>query len=87
MRTRAFRLTEEQANELQAAYSQCHDADTKTRYQAVRLYGLGYPVAQIKDICACSTTSLMEWCRAYREQDLIDPSVKRRTYLMVAVLL
>jgi transposase len=70
MRTRAFRLTEEQANELQAAYSQCHDADTKTRYQAVRLYGLGYPVAQIKDICACSTTSLMEWCRAYREQDL-----------------
>jgi transposase len=70
MRTRAFRLTQEQANELQAAYLQCQDADTKTRFQAVRLYGLGYPVAQIQDICACSTTSLMEWCRAYREQDL-----------------
>jgi transposase len=36
----------------------------------VRLYGLGYAVAQIKDICGCSTTSLMEWCRAYREHDL-----------------
>ena len=70
MRSRTFRLTEEQANELHAAYLQCHDADTKTRYQAVRLYGLGYAVAQIKDICGCSTTSLMEWCRAYRELDL-----------------
>jgi transposase len=70
MRTRAFCLTEEQANELHAAYLQCRDADTKTRYQAVRLYGLGYAVAQIKDICGCSTTSLMEWCRAYREHDL-----------------
>lgn len=70
MRTRAFRLTEEQANELHAAYVQCRDADTKTRYQAVRLYGLGYAVAHIQDICACSTTSLMEWCRAYREGDL-----------------
>lgn len=70
MRTRTFRLTEEQANELQAAYLQCRDADTKIRYQAVRLYGLGYAVAQIKDICGCSTTSLMEWCRAYREHDL-----------------
>lgn len=70
MRTRAFRLTDEQANELQAAYLQCQDADTKTRYQAVRLYGLGYAVAQIKDICGGSTTSLMEWCRAYRQHDL-----------------
>jgi len=70
MSTRIFHLTEEQANELHAAYLQCRNADTKTRYQAVRLYGLGYAVAQIKDICGCSTTSLMEWCRAYRERDL-----------------
>jgi transposase len=70
MSKRIFRLTEEQANELHAAYLHCRNADTKTRYQAVRLYGLGYAVAQIKDICGCSTTSLMEWCRAYREHDL-----------------
>jgi transposase len=68
MRTRSFRLTEQEANELQAAYLHCRDAATKTRYQAVRLYGLGYGVPQIKDICGCSTTSLMEWNRAYRQR-------------------
>jgi transposase len=67
MRTRQFRLTEAEANELQAAFLHTQNADTKTRYQAVRLYGLGYQVAQIKDITGCSTTSLMEWNRAYRE--------------------
>lgn len=70
MSKRIFRLTEEQANELHAAYLHCRNADTKTRFQAVRLYGLGYAVAQIKDICGGSTTSLMEWCRAYREHDI-----------------
>jgi transposase len=70
MRNRTFRLTDEQANELHAAYLQCRNANAKTRYQAVRLYGLGYPVAEIKAICGCSTTSLMDWCRAYRKHDL-----------------
>jgi transposase len=70
MNTRPFRLTEAEANELQAAYLHCQDADTKTRYQAVRLYGLSYPVEQIKDICACSTRSLMRWCRAYQTRGL-----------------
>ena len=70
MSKRIFRLTDDQANELHAAYLHCRNADTKTRYQAVRLYGLGYAVAQIKDICGCSTTSLMEWSRAYRDHDV-----------------
>ena len=68
MRTRTFRLTEQEANELQAAYLHCRNAETKIRYQAVRLYGLGYALAQIKDICACSTSSLMQWNRAYRQR-------------------
>jgi transposase len=68
MRTRSFRLTEPQANQLQAAYLHCRNADTKIRYQAVRLYGLGYALAQIKAICGCSTTSLMEGNRAYRQR-------------------
>lgn len=70
MRTRTFRLTEPEANELQAAYWQCQDADTKTRYQAVRLYGLGYSVEQVGDICACGIRSLLNWTRAYRERGL-----------------
>lgn len=68
MRTRTFRLTEAEANELHAAYLHCRNADTKIRFQAVRLYGLGYPVAQIKDITGCSTASLMDWNRAYKER-------------------
>ncbi len=70
MRPRTFRLTEPQANELQAAYLHCQDTDTKTRFQAVRLYGLGYRVAQIIDICACSPRSLLHWTRAYKERGL-----------------
>jgi len=68
MRTRSFPLTEHQASELQAAYLHAQEADTKTRYQAVRLYGRGHPAAQICDICACSTRSLLNWTRAYRQR-------------------
>lgn len=50
------------------AYASCKDGPTRTRLQAVRLYGVGYPVEQIMDITGCSRTSLMEWCAAYRQE-------------------
>jgi hypothetical protein len=65
-------------------YRACKDAATGTRYQAVRLYGEGYPEKEIEQITGCSRTSLMEWCRAYREdhsQGLVD---KRLHILMTA---
>lgn len=77
MRQRQFHLTAPEAGALQAAYLQCEDAQTKTRYQAVRLYGLGYAVLEILDICGCSRTSLLEWSRAYR-QDGIPALVDHR---------
>ena len=67
MRTRRFALSRPQANELEEAFRHCPDAATKIRYQAVRLYGLGYPVAQITDICLCSSRSLLKWTRAYQQ--------------------
>ena len=67
MRQRTFHLTEAQACELQGAYHNGQDAQTRTRYQAVRLYGLGYPTREIESICGCSRSSLMEWCRSYQE--------------------
>jgi transposase len=67
MSQRTFHLPSEEASMLQSAFLHCQDVHTKTRYQAVRLYGLGYAVAEIIDICACSRPSLMQWCRAYRE--------------------
>jgi transposase len=70
MRQRTFHLDEAQANALQSAYLHCTDANTKTRYQAVRLYGLGYTTAQVLDICACTRSSLMNWTRAYQQQGI-----------------
>src|SRR5712691_6560935 len=66
MRKQAFKLSQEQINELQGAYQQGDDARTQLRYQAVRRYGSGYPTAEVMKITGCSRTSLLEWCRAYR---------------------
>jgi len=75
MAKRKFKLTEAERKELVKAYQECKNAGTRTRYQAVRLYGEGYAEKEIEQITGCSRTSLMEWCRAYREdqsQGLID---------------
>src|ERR671916_2182837 len=66
MATRTFSLTDAQITALRQAYDHTKDGPTRTRYQAVRLYGAGYPVAQITEITGCSRTSLMDWCRLYR---------------------
>jgi transposase len=66
MAKRKFQLSPMQEKELKAAYSQCQDGLTKIRYQAVRLYGMGYEVREIEAITGCSRPSLMEWCRTYQ---------------------
>ena len=78
MAKRKFQLTEAERKELLQAYRVCKDAATRTRYQAVRLYGEGYPEKEIEQITGCNRTSLMEWCRAYRadpSQGLVDKRV------------
>ena len=78
MAKRKFELSEQERKELTQAYRQCKDANTRTRYQAVRLYGEGYPEKEIEEITGCSRASLMEWCRAYRQdasQGLVDKRV------------
>jgi len=67
MAKRKFILSNEERKEVVQAYRTCKDAATRTRYQAVRLYGEGYPEEEIEKITGCSRTSLMAWCRAYRE--------------------
>jgi len=78
MAKRKFKLTKEEDNELKAAYHQCQDGQTKIRYQAVRLYGSGYPVAEIQEITGCSRPSLMEWCRVYRQTGVVGLVDKRQ---------
>ena len=67
MAHRSFQLSEEAAKALQAAYHATNDGPYRTRLQAVRLYGLGYPVAAITEICGCPRSTLMMWCQTYRE--------------------
>lgn len=68
MKQRDIKINLEQANELLGAYQHSQCTKAKTRFQAVRLYGLGYKVSEIELICGCSRPSLMEWCRAYRNE-------------------
>ena len=77
MEKRQFQLNEEQEKELIAAYASCKDGLTRTRYQAVRLYGSGYPVQEVMKITGCSRSSLMEWCRAYRSTGIAGLVDKR----------
>src|SRR5262245_18739427 len=67
MRQRTFQLTDDAARALQAAYQAADDGAYRTRLQAVRLYGLGYSPAQITEISSCPRSTLMLWCRLYRE--------------------
>jgi len=67
MANRKFNLTEKQEQELIVAYDQSKDGPTRTRYQAVRLYGTGYETKEILSITGCSQSALMLWCRKYRE--------------------
>lgn len=78
MAKRKFKLTDAERKELLQGYRACKDAATRTRYQAVRLYGEGYPEKEIEQVTGCNRTSLMEWCRAYRvdhSQGLVDKRV------------
>ena len=71
MAKRQFILTEQQRKELQGSFVNAKDGSTRTRYQAVRLYGQGYAVDEVCQITGCPRSSLLEWCRKYREQGAI----------------
>jgi len=66
MAKRQFILTADHAAALRQAHLRAKDGPTRTRYQAVWLYGTGYPVAHIQHLTGCSRASLMQWCHTYR---------------------
>lgn len=70
-------LSEGQKSELRAAYNDCRDGATKTRFQAVLLYANGRSVDEIKEITGCSQTSLLEWWRHYRSDGIAGLEDKR----------
>lgn len=78
MARKRSRITGQQEAELRQAFAACKDGPTRTRYQAVLMYGVGYPVEEIMSITGCSRTSLMDWCRQYRTdgtEGLVDRRV------------
>ena len=77
MAKRQFKLRDPQEGELSSAYLHCKDGPTRTRLQAVRLYGCGYALEDVLGITGCSRSSLMDWCRNYRAHG-IDGLVDRR---------
>ena len=70
-------LTQAELDELGAAYDGCREGATRTRYQAVRLYGSGYSEKEILKIVRCSRSSLMDWWRSYRQDGLPGLADKR----------
>jgi len=78
MTIRTFRLSATAAATIQAAELQTKNGPLRTRCQAVRLYGLGYAVADIQTITGCSRTRLLEWCAAYRQAGLAALQDHRR---------
>jgi transposase len=70
MAKRKFQLTASERDALLTAYLECAEGDTRTRFQAVRLYGINYAVAMIQEITGCATRSLLEWVYAYRHAGL-----------------
>ena len=78
MARRRFQLTQEQVQELTDAYTCCKNGPTRTRYQAVRLYGTGYPCEEVMEITRCGRPTLMEWCRKYLASGIAALTDQRR---------
>lgn len=60
-------LTEREQAELLHAYLETPNGPLRTRYQAVRLYGMGYRVDEILTITGCSVSRLRAWYATYQQ--------------------
>ena len=86
MAKRKFTLSEQEEQELVNAFLQNKDGPTRTRVQAVRMYGTGYGFREIQSLTGCSHTSLMEWCQTYRRQGVAHLKDKLHQYTPAQVL-
>ena len=68
MAIRTFMLNEQEGVALRARYDRCKEGATRSRYQAIWMYGTGYPVDEIIQVVGCSRSSLMNWRRTYLDR-------------------
>jgi len=70
-------LSKNEEQQLVNEFLQNKDGPTRTRAQAVRMYGTGYAFPEIQTLTGCSHTSLMEWCQLFRTQGVAGLRDKR----------
>jgi transposase len=66
-RPRAFKLSEREQQALTQAERNCTNGATRTRYQAVGLYGSGYSMPDVQNITGCSVRSVLAWSACFRD--------------------
>ena len=70
MGKRIFSTSEAEANALLAAHQATNDGAYRTRLLAVRLYGIGYTAAQVGEITGSPRSTLLDWCRTYKNSGI-----------------
>ena len=70
-------LTEREQAELLQAYIGTKDGALRRRYQAVRMYGMGYAVAEINKLTGCSVSRLRAWYAVYQRDGVAGLRDKR----------
>jgi len=70
MGKRQFQLNENELKAIRQREQHTHRVAELRRLQAVRLYGSGTSMAQIKDITGCAESSIRQWVREYQRQGL-----------------
>ena len=66
MAKRHFHPSETEERALLSAFGDGKDGPTRTRYQALRLYGQDYATEEIERITGICRSTLMDWVRKYR---------------------
>jgi len=67
MAKRQFELNEHEVKQFRQRETQTRDARELKRMQAVRLYGTGMSMAQLRDIQNCGESSIREWVHKYQQ--------------------
>ena len=70
MAKRQFELDETEIRQLRGREQQTDSVAELKRLQAVRLYGSGSGMAQIRDITGCAESSIREWVQDYKRAGL-----------------
>jgi len=70
MAKRQIHLTEQEIGQLREAETHSDDKHARQRFQAIRLYGQGWPLKQIMDIVMAGESTIRQWAMAYRAKGL-----------------